>query len=66
MIKPVFLICENKAADQLHGTQQLISAFIFVNSKIPLLPKSEILSIAILCCCTVRFVPDLSRDMAQF
>ena len=62
MIKPAFLICENKAADQLRITEQLISAFIFANSKIPLLPKSEILSIAIFCCFTVRFVPDLSRD----
>ena len=45
--KPDFCICENKAADQLCGNrttgQRLCSHY--TDSTIPLLPKSEILSI---------------------
>ena len=45
--KPAFCICENKDADQLHSNcaadQRL--CFRYTDSKIPLLPKSEILSI---------------------
>ena len=47
--KPAFRICENKDADrlQLAVTAQLISAFVFryTDSKIPLLPISEISSL---------------------
>ena len=44
--KTAFCICENKAADQLHGycvaDQRL--CFRQIDTRIPLLPKSEILS----------------------
>ena len=56
MRKPAFGICENKDA-------KLISAFVFatynVDSTIPLLPKYEIKSLAILCDCTACCVWDL-------
>ena len=47
MIKPVFCICENKDADQLCGnctTDQRL-CFRYMDSVIPLLPKSEISSL---------------------
>ena len=47
MRKQDFCICKNKVADQLHGNcaadQRL--CFHYTDSKIPLLPKSEISSI---------------------
>ena len=47
MRKPAFYICQNKGADQLHGyraaDQRL--CFSFIDSTIPLLPKSEISSL---------------------
>ena len=46
MRKPVFCICENKGSDQLWGnraTDQRLQ-FRFIDSAIPLLPKSEISS----------------------
>ena len=47
MRKPAFCICENKDADQLHsncaGDQRL--CFRYMDSTIPLLPKSEISSL---------------------
>ena len=47
MRKPAFCICENKDADQLHGNckadQRLY--FRYIDSSIPLLPKSEISSL---------------------
>ena len=45
--KPDFCICENKAADQLCGyctTDQRL-CFRYMDSTIPLLPKSEISSL---------------------
>ena len=46
MRKSAFCICENKGVDQLYGNPQLFSAFVFcyIDSTIPLLPKSENLS----------------------
>ena len=45
--KPAFCICENKGADQLHGNyaadQHL--CFCYIDSTIPILPKSEISSL---------------------
>ena len=47
MRKPAFCICENKDADQLRSNcaadQRL--CFRYTDSKIPLLPKSEISSL---------------------
>ena len=47
MRKPAFCICENKDADQLRvireGDQRL--CFRYTDCQIPLLPKSEILSL---------------------
>ena len=47
MRKPAFRICATKCADQLHGNsaadQRL--CFCYEDSKIPLLPKSEISSL---------------------
>ena len=44
MRKPAFCICENKDADQLRGNckadQRL--CFLYTDSTIPLLPKSEL------------------------
>ena len=41
MRKPVFIICENKGADQLRGNLW----FRYIHSTVPLLPKSEISSL---------------------
>ena len=44
MRKPAFCICENKGADQLnskHAADQRLCV-CYIDSKIPLLPKSEI------------------------
>ena len=71
MIKPVFCICENKDADQLHGNCAAAQplCFCYINSTIPLLLKSK----TIFCGCIARYVSDLvgnpkdrfSSDMAQ-
>ena len=47
MRKPAFCICENKDADQLRSNREADQRlyFRYSNSTIPLLPKSEILSI---------------------
>ena len=47
MRKSAFCICENKDADQLHsnGAADQHLCFRYSNSTIPLLPKSEILSL---------------------
>ena len=44
MRKPTFCICENKAADQLRGNREADQrlCFRYIDSTIPLLPKSEI------------------------
>ena len=63
MRKPAFSICENKDADQLRGNREADQrlCFRYTDSKIALLPKSEISSnrLAIFCGCTARFVSDL-------
>ena len=58
--KTCICICENKDDDQLCGTAQLISAFVFasIDSTTALLPKSEI----IFCGCTARFVSDIVEN----
>ena len=47
MRKPAFCICENKDTDQLRGDREADQRFCFryTDSTIPLLPKSEILSL---------------------
>ena len=62
MRKPVFAYAKTKGGNQLHGNrladQRL--CFRYMNSTIPLLPKSEISSlIAIFFCCKAWFVSDL-------
>ena len=44
--KPAFCICENKDADQLRGNREADQrlCFRYMDSTIPLLPKSEISS----------------------
>ena len=62
MRKPFFCICEIKAADQLCGNSIADKrlCFRYIDSTIPLLPKSEISKpLAIFCGCTARFVSDL-------
>ena len=59
--KPAFCICENKDADQLRGNRKADQrlCFRYIGSIIPLVPKNEISSLAILCGCTAWFVSDL-------
>ena len=47
MRKPVFCICENKDADQLRGNREADQrlCFRYLDSTIPLLPKSEMSSL---------------------
>ena len=47
MKKPEFCICENKGADQLYGNRTAYQClcFRYIDSTIPLLPKSKILSL---------------------
>ena len=47
MRKPAFCICENKEADQLRGDREADQRLVFcyTDSTIPLLSKSEILSL---------------------
>ena len=44
MRKPAFCICENKDADQLRGNREADQrlCFHYIDSTIPLLPKSDI------------------------
>ena len=44
MRKPAFCICDNKDADQLRGNREADQrlCFRYIDSTIPLLPKSEI------------------------
>ena len=76
MRKPAFCICENKDAEQLRGNREADQrlCFRYIDSTIPLLPKSENFKPpAIFCGCTARFVSDLvgnpedwfSHDAAQ-
>ena len=46
MRKPAFCICENNDADQLRGNREAgqLLCFHYLDSTIPLLPKSEIVS----------------------
>ena len=62
MRKPAFCICQNKDADQLCGnhTADQRLCFRYIDSTIPLLPKSKNSKpLAIFCGCTARFVLDL-------
>ena len=45
--KPAFCICKNKDADQLHGSRKADQSlyFRYIDSTIPLVPKSEIPSL---------------------
>ena len=47
MRKPSFCICKNKDADQLHGVREADQrlCFRYIDSTIPLFPKSEISSL---------------------
>ena len=47
MRKPAFCICENKDADQLRGNREADQrlCFRYIDSAMPLLAKSEILSL---------------------
>ena len=47
MRKPDFCICENKDADQLRGNREADQrlCFCYIDSTVPLLPKSEISSL---------------------
>ena len=60
MRKPVFCICKNKGADQLHDNRAADQRLCihYKDSTIPLLPKSKI---SILCHCTAQFLPDLVK-----
>ena len=65
MRKPAFCICENKDADQLRGNREADQrlCFRYMDSTIPLLPKSEIssLSIGIFCGRTDQFVSETPK-----
>ena len=58
MRKPAVCICENKGADQLrNGAADQGLCFRYIDSTIPLLPKSEVFKpLAIFCGCTAEFV----------
>ena len=59
MRKPAFCICENKDADQLRGNREADQrlCFRYIDSKIPLLSKSENFKpLASFCDCTAWFV----------
>ena len=62
MRKPTICICENKDADQLRGNREADQrlCFRYLDSKIPLLPKSKISSL-ISSGCTTWFVSDLVK-----
>ena len=62
MRKPDFCICENKDADQLHGTREVDQHFCFrytdrTNPSTSLIRNFK--PLAIFCCRTDRFVLDL-------
>ena len=59
MRKLAFCICENKDTDRVCSNREADQrlCFRYIDSTIPLLPKSEISSI--FCGCTARFVSDL-------
>ena len=65
MRKPAFCICENKDTDQLCGnrTADQCLCFRYIDSAIPLLPKSLYKSLAFFCGCTARFVSDLVGNL---
>ena len=56
MRKPTFCICKNKDADQLRGDREADQrlCFRYIDSTIPLLSTSEIIS----CSCKAWFVSD--------
>ena len=61
MRKPAFCICENRDADQLRGNREADQClcFRYLDSTIPLLPKSEMLSLWPSLWLYSRFVTDL-------
>ena len=61
MRKPAFGKCENKNADQLRGNPEADQrlCFRYIDSTIPLLPKSNFKPLDVFCGCTARFVSDL-------
>ena len=72
--KPAFLICKNTVADQVYGNRAANQrlCFRYIDSTIPLLPKSEISSllpssVALQSCLCRTSNPEdaLSHDMAQ-
>ena len=65
MRKPAFCICENKDADQLHGSREVDQrlCFRYTDSTIPLLPKSKNFKLlSIFCGCIVWFVSKLVEN----
>ena len=61
MRNPVFLLGENKGADQLRGNRTADQGLCFchIDNTIPLLPKSKISNWG----CTALFVSDLSETL---
>ena len=64
MRKPAFCICENKDADQLRSNRQADQrlCFHYIDSAIPLLPKSEISSFLP---CSVPVQPGLCQTWSE-
>ena len=64
MRKPAFCICQNKYADQLCGNGEADQrlCFHYTDSKIPLLPKSEISSLKL---SSVAAQPDLCGTWSE-
>ena len=64
MRKPAFCICENKDADQLRGQREADQrlCFRYLESTIPLLPKSEISSLLL---SSVAVQPVLCRTWSE-
>ena len=64
MRRPDFCICENKDADQLRGNREADQrlCFRYIDSTIPLLPKSEISSFQL---SSVAVQPGLCRTWSE-
>ena len=60
-MKTCFCICENKGADKLGGDHAADQVFCYIDSKIPLLPKSEISSLKL----SVAVQPGLCRTWSE-
>ena len=61
MRKPMFCICKNIGAYQLHGNREADEhlCFCYLDSTIPLLTEAEMQPLTIVCSCTAWFVSDL-------